>query len=162
MYYLPRKYFHDYVQLTSVFATVYVFHEVGIPTIWNIIDKTYRSHPSYSVLERWGDCWGSCCTGGAKPDDFMWKRCGHKLDYLNWEVAKTHYERLKANSKLLGQELKIKEFVGDHSEHIPKMFKDKPKPKSKSHPKEGKEAPADMVDPSIDDPAEGLRHLMFF
>jgi hypothetical protein len=120
MYYLPRRFFQDFINIGGVFASVQVFHEIGLPTIFNIIDKTY-SAPAYitaatekgvpggalgsTALTRWTDCWGNCCKGGAIAEDILEHRCGHHLDFLNWEVTRTHFDRLKADALLLGSDI---------------------------------------------------------
>ena len=61
MYYIPRKHFKDFVKLGRVFAKHNAYHEISVPTMFHIIDQTYRKHPAMSELYRWGDCWGNCC-----------------------------------------------------------------------------------------------------
>ncbi|CAF1493210.1 unnamed protein product [Adineta ricciae] len=85
IYYIPREFFRDYITLGNVFYEAGSFHEVAIPTMINIIDLTYRLTPYHSVVTRLGDCWGDCCTNGAKPEDVKRKRCGHRID-----LTKTH------------------------------------------------------------------------
>jgi hypothetical protein len=185
MYYLPRRFFHDFIQLSSIFASVGVFHEIGMPTMFNIIDKTYRSHPSLSVITRWSDCWGGCCSVGVRPTDIFQKRCGHRIDYLNWEVAVTHFDRLKQNAKLLGTPIPVVEV--DHSQHGTMAYKPK-KPKKPKQPKKPKKSKPHKEDgsglpkaglnstdpnpgkgsivkievPKPEDAGETLRHLLFF
>jgi hypothetical protein len=107
MYYIPRRFFQDFVNLAGVFASVQVFHEIGLPTIWNIIDNTYSSNNpgATPVLSRWTDCWGNCCKGGAIAEDILEHRCGHHLDFLNWEVTRTHFDRLNTDALGLGSEI---------------------------------------------------------
>jgi hypothetical protein len=176
MYYLPRRFFQDFVELSSIFASVNVYHEIGIPTMFHIIDKTYRPHPSLSVITRWGDCWGGCCAFGARATDIFQKRCGHRLDYLNWEVAVTHFDRLKSNARLLGKPIPVKDV--DHSQHGTMVYKPKqpkpPKPHqvggsgvpkaglNSTDPNPGRGSIVEIEVPRPEDPAERLRHLLFF
>lgn len=110
MYYIPRRFFQDFINIAGIFATAQVFHEIALPTIWNIIDNTYSAaNPSLSIsgfqqqaLTRWTDCWGNCCKGGAIAEDLLEKRCGHHLDFLNWDVTVAHFDRLAEDAKRLG------------------------------------------------------------
>jgi hypothetical protein len=56
MYYIPRKYFEDFVRLARVYSEHDAYHEIAIPTLFHIIDQTYRKHPSLSILYKWADC----------------------------------------------------------------------------------------------------------
>ncbi|KAF2435425.1 hypothetical protein EJ08DRAFT_337087 [Tothia fuscella] len=105
IYFIPRRYFRDYIALSDILYAVPVFHELAIPTIIHIIDKTYQSHPTRSIIEPLGDCWGSCCATNPLAEDIMWRRCGHKMDFLNENVTKVHFERLAANSLILGKQV---------------------------------------------------------
>lgn len=105
MYYLPRKYFADFVRLSTIYAETDSYHEIAIPTMFHIIDQTYRAHPSLTVLYHWADCWGNCCKDNPSTYDVLRKRCGHKLNYLDPNVTNTFYERLDENALLLGMPL---------------------------------------------------------
>ncbi|KAF2668334.1 hypothetical protein BT63DRAFT_425654 [Microthyrium microscopicum] len=109
MYYLPRRFFQDFINLGGVMTSVQVFHEIAVPTIWNIIDKTYSLHASQSVLHRWGDCWGDCCAGSPLVEDIAEHRCGHHVDFLNWEITSTHFDRLERDAQLIGTEIPVRE-----------------------------------------------------
>ncbi|RDA94647.1 hypothetical protein CP533_2432 [Ophiocordyceps camponoti-saundersi (nom. inval.)] len=85
IYYVPRRFFADYILLADVFFQHDVFHEVAIPTMLNIINN---SQPSSSTLDLVRDCWGSCCDTIAGPKDVLKSRCGHRLDYLNQPAPK--------------------------------------------------------------------------
>ncbi|KAL3426432.1 UDP-galactose transporter [Phlyctema vagabunda] len=115
IYYVPRRFFADYIFLSSVFGGFSVFHEVAVPTMLHIIDESRRRHPSRGVLDRFGDCWGSCCASNPDQHDILWNRCGHRLDYVNEEVTAVHYDRLTAEAKMLG------EVIGEttYSQHRP-------------------------------------------
>ena len=69
MYYIPRKHFEDFVKLGRIFAKHDAYHEISVPTMFHIIDQTYRKHPSMSILHRWGDCWGNCCKSNPRKYD---------------------------------------------------------------------------------------------
>jgi len=105
IYYIPRRFFRDFVELSDIFLAVPVFHEVAIPTMLNIIDRTYRQLPSRSVIAPIGDCWGTCCTSNPSVEDIAWKRCGHRLDYVNEDVTASHYSRLRADALMLNTPL---------------------------------------------------------
>lgn len=102
IYFIPRRFFADFIYLSKIFATYQVFHEVAVPTMINIIDRTRRAHPSRSVVNHIGDCYGSCCSAGAHVHDVLDKRCGHRLDYTNATVIDTAYERLDRETAMLG------------------------------------------------------------
>lgn len=95
----------DFIKLSEIFLAVPVFHEVAIPTILEIIDKTYEKRPSRSLITRVGDCWGDCCASNPSVEDVLWKRCGHRLDLQNKKVTNAHFQHLKQNSLLLGTPL---------------------------------------------------------
>lgn len=114
MYWLPRQYWRDFIQLATIYSSAQVFHEIAIPTMFHIIDRTYRQHSSMSIIYRWSDCWGGCCLVAQRPGDILSKRCGHKIDYLNWELARLHYDRLKEEAKLLATPIPKKITPGEH------------------------------------------------
>lgn len=103
IYYIPRRFFADYIFLSSIFGGFSTFHEVAVPTIVHIIDESRRRHPTRGVIDRFGDCWGSCCASNPDAHDVLWNRCGHRLDYLNEQVTATHYDRLDAQAAMLGE-----------------------------------------------------------
>ncbi|CZR70206.1 uncharacterized protein PAC_20107 [Phialocephala subalpina] len=106
IYHIPRRFFADYIFLSSFFKDFGCFHEVAIPTIMHIIDQTRRVHETQSVMTQMGECWGGCCTGGPGVREVMTHRCGHKLDYLHGGgqiVATAHYQRLEDEAKMLGK-----------------------------------------------------------
>ncbi|KAK1984450.1 hypothetical protein LZ30DRAFT_711481 [Colletotrichum cereale] len=105
IFYVPRRFFADFVFLSHVFGCADLFHEVAIPSMLNIIDRSRRSDaaPYQSVIERVGDCWGGCCDDSATAHDVRWTRCGHRLNYLDQEVVDAHYGRLDEETAWLGQ-----------------------------------------------------------
>jgi hypothetical protein len=103
IYYVPQRFFQDYIDLTGAYGAVPLFHEIALPTIWRIIERTYSTHPSNTVLYRWGDCFGGCCHPVEFKDEILENRCGHKFDYLQWETTRVHYDRMEKNKKLLGK-----------------------------------------------------------
>ncbi|RDW84823.1 UDP-galactose transporter [Coleophoma cylindrospora] len=103
IYYVPRRFFADYIFLSSIFGGFSVFHEVAVPTMLHIIDESRRRHPSRSIIDRFGDCWGSCCASNPNVQDILWNRCGHRLDYVNEKVTAVHYERLGNQTAMLGE-----------------------------------------------------------
>jgi hypothetical protein len=105
IYFVPRRFFADFIYLSNIFATYQVFHEVAVPTMIHIIDRTRRAHPSRSVVNHIGDCYGSCCSAGAHVHDVLDKRCGHRLDYMNTTVIDTTYERLDREAAMLGSQV---------------------------------------------------------
>jgi hypothetical protein len=69
MYYIPRKYFEDFVTLGKIYGKHNAYHEIAIPTLFHIIDQTYRKHPSLSIIYKWADCWGNCCKDNPRKFD---------------------------------------------------------------------------------------------
>lgn len=102
IYYIPRRFFADYIFLASVFGGFSTFHEVAVPTMLHIIDESRRRHPSRGIIDRFGDCWGSCCASNPTAHDVLWNRCGHRINYLNEKVSLTHYDRLDTEAQMLG------------------------------------------------------------
>ncbi|EFQ32406.1 uncharacterized protein GLRG_07676 [Colletotrichum graminicola M1.001] len=105
IFYVPRRFFADFIFLSHVFGCADVFHEVAIPSMINIIDRSRRSGAAryQSVIERIGDCWGGCCDDSATAHDVKWTRCGHRLNYLDQEIVDTHYGRLDEEAAWLGK-----------------------------------------------------------
>ncbi|ETN41475.1 uncharacterized protein HMPREF1541_03411 [Cyphellophora europaea CBS 101466] len=105
MFYIPRRYFADWIYLSAIMDSYRVFHEAAIPTMLNVLDATYGVEGGGSIIQRVGDCWGHCCAGGAKKEDIEWRRCGHHLDYGHeegLEVAGYQYQRLERQREMLG------------------------------------------------------------
>ena len=69
----------------------------------NIIDLTYRLTPYHSVVTRIGDCWGDCCTNGAKPEDFERKRCSHRIDLTQTHMKDTLIRILELGARYLNK-----------------------------------------------------------
>ena len=103
IYFIPRRFFADYIFLSHVFGCKDVFHEVAVPTMLHIIDQTRRGSPFRSVIDRIGDCWGGCCDSSARVEDILWSRCGHRLDYLNQALVDAHYGKLERQAEALGK-----------------------------------------------------------
>jgi hypothetical protein len=101
IYYIPRRFFNDFIDLTKIFYAAGSFHEIAIPTMLNIIDMTHRTTPFHSVITRLGDCWGHCCANGAKPVDIKQKRCGHRMDLVNNDVRKAFIDILDSETTYL-------------------------------------------------------------
>ncbi|GKT55679.1 UDP-galactose transporter [Colletotrichum tofieldiae] len=105
IYYIPRRFFADYIFLSEIFAGFGVFHEVAIPTIVHIIDQSRRRNPYRSIIDHISDCWGNCCSSNPKIRDVLGTRCGHRLNYLEEEPIKAFYDKLDAQADILGQTL---------------------------------------------------------
>ncbi|KAJ0162632.1 hypothetical protein CTA2_4249 [Colletotrichum tanaceti] len=105
IFYIPRRFFADFIFLSYVYGCADLFHEVAIPTMLNIIDRSRRSEAAkfQSVIDRIGDCWGGCCDDSATAHDVKWTRCGHRLSYLNQELVDAHYSRLDEQTAWLAQ-----------------------------------------------------------
>ncbi|OBR15184.1 Nucleotide-sugar transporter [Colletotrichum higginsianum IMI 349063] len=105
IFYVPRRFFADFIFLSYVYGCADLFHEVAIPTMLNVIDRSRRSEGArfQSVIDRIGDCWGGCCDDSATAHDVRWTRCGHRLSYLNQEVVDAHYSRLDEQTAWLAQ-----------------------------------------------------------
>jgi hypothetical protein len=101
VYYIPRRFFADYIFLSYLFGCVDLFHEVAIPTMLHVIDQSRRPNPYLPIIDRLGDCFGSCCDSSATVEDVLWTRCGHRLDYLNQGIVDAHYSRLDNETALL-------------------------------------------------------------
>jgi hypothetical protein len=105
IYYIPRRFFADYIFLSEIFGGFGVFHEVAVPTMVHIIDQSRRRNPHRPVIDRIGDCWGSCCASDPRVEDVLWSRCGHRLNYLTQPVVDAFYNHLDEEAALLGQPL---------------------------------------------------------
>ncbi len=103
IYYIPRRFFNDFIDLTNIFYETDLFHEVAIPTMINIIELTYRPTSSHSVITRLADCWGHCCANGASPTDIKQKRCGHRMDLTNDVVRQSLIEILESEAVYLNR-----------------------------------------------------------
>jgi hypothetical protein len=106
IYYVPRRFFEDFISLSKTFAEHKVYHEVAIPTMLHIIDRSRQESPLTTVLDRFGDCWGSCCASDPAIRDVLWARCGHRLNYKNEEVTNAFYDALDGQARLLGNSTK--------------------------------------------------------
>ena len=101
IYFMPRRFFEDYVFLANVFYEHGVFHEVAVPTILTIIDRTRSSHPNAPVLDLRSDCWGHCCAENPTVLDIQQHRCGHRLNFEDAPTTKAHFDALKEEQALL-------------------------------------------------------------
>jgi hypothetical protein len=104
IYYIPRRFFHDWIFLSTVFGSFDTFHEIAVPTMMHIIDQSRREHPTRSVWSRIGNCWGNCCIEVEDLHDLMSYRLGHKLNYANPNetLVNAHFDRLDRQAALLG------------------------------------------------------------
>ncbi|RDA86150.1 hypothetical protein CP532_3056 [Ophiocordyceps camponoti-leonardi (nom. inval.)] len=98
IYYIPRRFFADYILLADIYNQFDAFHENVIPTILNIINNSQQQ--SSTVLKLIEDCWGSCCDTITKPEQLLENRCGHRLDYLNQPAVDAWYAKLDSQAKL--------------------------------------------------------------
>lgn len=103
IYYVPRSVFEDWIFLAGVFEGLKVFHEIAVPTILQVIDDTRQTHPTRSLIEDLGDCWGNCCSSHPSKTDIRGHRCGHRLSFEDEDIWPTHFERLAESRQLLGQ-----------------------------------------------------------
>ncbi|KAH8819502.1 UDP-galactose transporter [Xylogone sp. PMI_703] len=101
IYYIPKRFFADFIFLSSIFGGFSVFHEIAVPTIVHIIDESRRRHPTRGVLDHMSDCWGSCCASHPPADELISRRCGHRLDYRE-DVSMLHFKRLDEEAAMLG------------------------------------------------------------
>lgn len=81
IFYIPRRFFADFVMLAEVFASFKVMGEIAVPTMLTILDRSRRRSPEIPVMQFIADCWGSCCTSHPSKWDIMSHRCGHKFDH---------------------------------------------------------------------------------
>ncbi|KAG5744533.1 hypothetical protein H9Q72_013221 [Fusarium xylarioides] len=117
IYFIPRKFFKDYIIAAPIFKSFDVFHEVGIPTMLHIIEQSHRESPYVPAMELFSDCWGYCCKDNPSIYDVTTYRCGHRLDYRNEQVTGAFYEKLDAEAKFLGQPMN-----GSHVANLTEMF----------------------------------------
>ncbi len=103
IYYIPRRFFRDFIDLANIFYAFHSFHEVATPTMVNIIDLTYRLTPFHTVITRLSDCWGDCCAVGAKPSDIKQKRCGHRMNLAQDPVKNALIELLELEATYLSK-----------------------------------------------------------
>ncbi|KAK1979657.1 UDP-galactose transporter [Colletotrichum cereale] len=111
IYFIPRRFFADFIFLSEIFAGFGVFHEVAIPTIVHIIDQSRRRNPYRSIIDHISDCWGNCCSSNPKIRDVLGARCGHRLDYLEEGTINAFYGKLDAQADLLGQTLNATKYA---------------------------------------------------
>jgi hypothetical protein len=126
IYFIPRRFFADWIFLAKLFAGFRVFEQLAIPTINHIIDQSRRDQPTRSILTRTGDCWGSCCHPPADAHDVLFHRCGHRISYTdpNTTVIDTHFGRLDKEASKLGSPLETPDwkFLRDNATSLG-MFK---------------------------------------
>ncbi|CAF1633198.1 unnamed protein product [Adineta ricciae] len=89
IYYIPRRFFNDFIDLTKISYTTDLHHETAVPTMINIIDLTRRLTPFHTVVDPLADCWGHCCESDAVPANLVERRCGHKIDLSNVTLRKS-------------------------------------------------------------------------
>ncbi|CAF1043753.1 unnamed protein product [Adineta ricciae] len=103
IYYIPRRFFRDFILLSNIYHSAGTFHEIAIPTIVKIIDFTYRLSNSHSIITKISDCWGNCCSSGAKSIDLQMRRCGHRMDLNNEIIQKTFLQSLQSQLSLINK-----------------------------------------------------------
>ncbi|KAF4962840.1 hypothetical protein FSARC_9083 [Fusarium sarcochroum] len=102
IYFIPRKFFKDYIVAAPIFKSFDVFHEVAIPTMLHIVDNSHRDNRYVPAMELFADCWGYCCADNPTIYDVTTYRCGHRLDYRNKEVTSAFYSKLEEEARILG------------------------------------------------------------
>jgi hypothetical protein len=100
LYYIPRRFFADFVFLSHVFGELQVHHQLAVPTMIHIIDQTRRVNPYRSSVDRIGDCWDSENVDSETVLEF---RCGHKLDYHDSSTTLAFYSKLEQEASALGK-----------------------------------------------------------
>ena len=93
MYYLPRSQFQNFQTLSEYFFGHLVMHEIGLPTIIDIIMQVTASE---AVEVK---CWGGCCSENPRVQDIIENRCGHKLDWRVPEQADIFLWQLRSIMK---------------------------------------------------------------
>lgn len=101
IYFVPRRFFKDFILLAAVFARIGTFHEVALPTMLNIIKNTRQTDSLNPVFDTISDCWGSCCASYPTVQDVFNNRCGHRLEYRDTRVATAYYNKLDRQAELL-------------------------------------------------------------
>ena len=71
LYYVPRRFFADWIVLSTIYASHDVFHEIAVASMAHLIDKSRRVHPTLPVMTHLGDCWGGCCSGSPKGNEIL-------------------------------------------------------------------------------------------
>ena len=89
IYYIPRRFFNDFIDLAKISYTIGLHHETAVPTMINIIDLTRRLTPFHTVVDPLADCWGHCCQSDTVPANLVERRCGHKIDLSNITLRKS-------------------------------------------------------------------------
>ncbi|KAF9767864.1 hypothetical protein IL306_014907 [Fusarium sp. DS 682] len=117
IYFIPRKFFKDYIVAAPIFKAFDVFHEVGIPTMLHIIDMSRRENRYIPAMELFADCWGYCCADNPTIYDVTTYRCGHRLDYRNEKVTGAFYDKLEEETRMLGKPMN-----GSHVANLTEAF----------------------------------------
>lgn len=55
IYFIPRRFWADWIFLSGFFNDFGVFQEVAIPTMMKIIDSSRRLNPTQSVMQQYAD-----------------------------------------------------------------------------------------------------------
>ncbi|KAJ3097701.1 hypothetical protein HDU96_000290 [Phlyctochytrium bullatum] len=98
----PKEFcYGHYIDISRIYYKRLVFHEIGIPTIVKILDKTFRKNEYDSVVSYIGDCVGHCCVSIKYAYEVENRRCGHRLDFTVEEVVKAQFDRLREDAKVL-------------------------------------------------------------
>jgi hypothetical protein len=104
VFYIPRKFFKDFIALSLVFDDHRVFLEVAIPTMIKIMKNSLRDPkaPFTPIISWIGDCYGNCCDTAQSMEEIDAHRCGHRLDLSNAELANGFFDGLKARKQFMG------------------------------------------------------------
>ncbi|UJR09074.1 hypothetical protein I4U23_013321 [Adineta vaga] len=101
IYYIPRRFFNDFIDLSDISYTINLFHEIAIPTMINIIDLSHRLTPFHTVIAPLSDCFGQCCSFGTGPNELVERRCGHRIDLSNATIRKSFADVLDLENAFL-------------------------------------------------------------
>ncbi|KAJ6439791.1 cmp-sialic acid transporter [Purpureocillium lavendulum] len=102
IYYIPRRFFTDFIVLANVYGKHDAFHELATPTMVRIINETYSQGTDKPAVYDVHDCWGSCCSEHPTIDDVTRTRCGHKLDYLSQPLRDAFFGKLESQARMIG------------------------------------------------------------
>lgn len=155
IYFIPRRFFKDYIFLSEVFRQFGTFHEIAIPTMLKIIDRTRKANDGKPVMDLFSDCWGSCCRSNPTAQELTTARCGHRLDYTKEKERKPFYDKLDQQALSLAHTSKSPPLtdltpgyprpLGDHK------LKDQARISRGKHPKLNVSEGFDHVNPKLDE-----------
>jgi hypothetical protein len=94
LYYVPRRLYPAFVELSRTFGATSANAELAVPTMLSILSRRSRRDRTAHVhaLHRL-PCWGFCCSTTSCPELLARHRCGHRMR-LELPRVRTAFERL--------------------------------------------------------------------